>query len=102
LAGLRLGVIAEPAGDAVIRLDVSAVFGAAVAALRAASAHVEDVSLPGLDGFAEMHCSGLANLTGAPSVSIHPGTGEAGMPVGLTLNGPTSARWASRSSTGCR
>jgi aspartyl-tRNA(Asn)/glutamyl-tRNA(Gln) amidotransferase subunit A len=48
----------------------------------------EDPAVDGDEGYAEMHCSGLANLVGAPSVSIHCGLGEAGMPVGLTLNGP--------------
>jgi len=48
----------------------------------------EDPAVDGDEGYAEMHCSGLANLVGAPSVSVHCGTGEAGMPVGLTLNGP--------------
>ena len=49
----------------------------------------EDPAVDGEDGFVEMLCSGLGNLVGAPSVSIFAGPGEAGMPVGLTLNGPT-------------
>lgn len=47
----------------------------------------EDPVIEGGDGHAEILCSGLANLVGAPSISIFCGTGEAGLPVGLMLNG---------------
>ncbi len=48
----------------------------------------EDPAVDGDEGHAEMHSSGLGNLVGAPSVSVFAGTGDGGMPVGLTLNGP--------------
>lgn len=51
----------------------------------------EDPAIDDKEGYDEMHCSGLANLVGAPSVSIYMGAGEAGMPTGLTLNGPVGA-----------
>jgi aspartyl-tRNA(Asn)/glutamyl-tRNA(Gln) amidotransferase subunit A len=51
------------------------------------TAPAEDPAVDGDEGFAEMHCSALANLTGAPSVSVFGGLGADGMPVGLTLNG---------------
>jgi aspartyl-tRNA(Asn)/glutamyl-tRNA(Gln) amidotransferase subunit A len=63
-------------------------FDALIAPSVAWVAPKEDPAIDGDDGYAEMLCSALGNLTGAPSVSIHAGAGEAGMPVGLTLNGP--------------
>jgi len=64
-------------------------FDALIAPSVAWVAPEEDPAVDGEDGHLEMLCSGLGNLVGAPSVSILAGTGEAGMPVGLTLNGPT-------------
>ena len=51
-------------------------------------APVEDPSVHGDDGYAEMHCTGPANLTGQPSVSIYGGPGADGLPTGLMLTGP--------------
>lgn len=39
------------------------------------------------DGYAEMHCTGPANLTGLPSVSIYGGPGADGLPTGFMLTG---------------
>lgn len=62
-------------------------FDALIAPSVAWVAPEEDPAIDGDEGYGEMLCSGLANLVGAPSISIFAGTGEAGMPVGLTLNG---------------
>jgi aspartyl-tRNA(Asn)/glutamyl-tRNA(Gln) amidotransferase subunit A len=51
-------------------------------------APAEDPAVHGDEGYAEMHCTGPANLTGQPSVSIYGGPGEAGLPTGLMLTGP--------------
>lgn len=66
-------------------------FDALIAPSVAWIAPEEDPAIDGEEGYAEMLCSGMGNLVGAPSVSIFAGTGEAGMPVGLTLNGPVGA-----------
>lgn len=48
----------------------------------------EDPSVHEQAGHAEVHCTGLANLTGQPSVSLVSGPGAAGLPTGLMLTGP--------------
>ncbi len=50
-------------------------------------APVEDPLVDGEEGYAEMHATGPANLTGQPSVSIYAGPGEEGLPAGLLLTG---------------
>jgi aspartyl-tRNA(Asn)/glutamyl-tRNA(Gln) amidotransferase subunit A len=50
-------------------------------------APAEDPVVVDGDGHDEMLCTGPTNLTGLPSVSIHGGTGEGGLPVGLMLTG---------------
>jgi aspartyl-tRNA(Asn)/glutamyl-tRNA(Gln) amidotransferase subunit A len=51
-------------------------------------APAEDPAVHGDEGYAEMHCTAPANLSGQPSVSIYGGPGEAGLPTGLMLTGP--------------
>ena len=51
-------------------------------------APAEDPAVDGHEGYAEMHCTGPANLTGQPSVTLHGGPGEGGLPTGLMLTGP--------------
>lgn len=53
----------------------------------------EDPAVVGDEGFDEMLCTGPANLTGLPSLSIFGGLGEAGLPVGIML---TATRGADR------
>jgi aspartyl-tRNA(Asn)/glutamyl-tRNA(Gln) amidotransferase subunit A len=51
-------------------------------------APAEDPAVDGHEGYAEMHCTGPANLTGLPSLSIYGGPGEHGLPTGFMLTGP--------------
>jgi aspartyl-tRNA(Asn)/glutamyl-tRNA(Gln) amidotransferase subunit A len=51
-------------------------------------APAEDPAVAGDAGLDEMLCTGPANLTGLPAVSIFGGCGEGGLPVGLMLTGP--------------
>lgn len=53
----------------------------------------EDPAVVGDEGFDEMLCTGPANLTGLPSLSLFGGSGEQGLPVGIML---TAARGADR------
>jgi aspartyl-tRNA(Asn)/glutamyl-tRNA(Gln) amidotransferase subunit A len=51
-------------------------------------APAEDPAVDADEGYAEMHCTGPANLTGLPSVTIYGGPGEGGLPTGFMLTGP--------------
>jgi aspartyl-tRNA(Asn)/glutamyl-tRNA(Gln) amidotransferase subunit A len=51
-------------------------------------APAEDPAVDAHEGYAELHCTGPANLTGLPSVSIYGGPGEGGLPTGFMLTGP--------------
>ena len=54
-------------------------------------APAEDPAVVDDAGFDEILCTGPANLSGLPSVSLFGGTAERGLPVGLLLTGPRDA-----------